>query len=238
MYMDGEVVRYLQEREPLKEKVEAFFRHEGWEFPSFMREGPYLVLARHVATCRFEDLFFCFTARRLGLEPVWVEYTADLFCSTNPDKRDLWKIRIFCGMGRKEPRQMVARIIRDPSWWEGKPLSQIKTKWGEGLVEFHHRLRHTSCLTKYKVVDLSEWLHRFGEARNYYFPYLLLFVAHGVLFEDFHAQIHGLEKFRINVVEPALKKIKGVGFPPPLILRIPPNKYIGWYPRWVRNYIP
>ncbi len=125
--------------------------------PCPIPQGMFGFLARHIATARFEDIQFVQRCKAIGLRPIFLEYQEDVFCSNNSSKVRLIKLIAYDGMGkRKGPRLKNIYVVENIRAIEKIPLLHIETKWGEGLVEFHHRLH--SKLGKIDIIDLSKWL--------------------------------------------------------------------------------
>jgi hypothetical protein len=93
-------------------------------------------------------------------------------------------------------------------------------------------------------VDMSEWLQRLGKAKNYYQAYLALFVAHNVLFEDYHGgestgngQLGG---FTADVFEPAWHAVRDRFGVAPMITPLPWFPELAYYPangEWMNHGI-
>lgn len=70
---------------------------------------------------------------------------------------------------------------------EGKTLDKIKTLQGTSLIDFHHDLcqRFIPNFNTYTVIDITKWFNDTRNDKAYYFNYFSLFIAHGILFENF-----------------------------------------------------
>lgn len=207
------------------------------ELPYGLLENkPFAVLSRHVATARMEDVLFAEEMNRVGLTPTWIEYTHDLFTSANPDKNILWKMFIFKGQSKKGNEISARfRVISDPCSWERKRICDLVTPWGESLVAFHHRLRFEVFQPHLagNVIDASYWLKGHGgKASLYYRAYLSLFMAHGVLcedFEEFPDQPESYSWFRETIFLPSLEWVVKEFGVRPIIIRLPWRKHLDWY---------
>ena len=66
------------------------------------------------------------------------------------------------------------------------------------------------CGVKKTRCDWGNWLKQFGNAKDYYFAEMSVYVAHGVLFKDFHSRgkmsSKGSGNFTYKIVEPAFYK--------------------------------
>lgn len=172
-------------------------------------QGNFGFLARQIATCRCEDFFFAEKCRESGIEPVWLEYGEDRFCSNNPDKMSLVRLRVYGGRGRNGgPKLKNISVVQNFSQYDGVPLSRIVTNWGESLVEMHHRLREKSGI-KGNCLDVSAWLQGVGDAKKYYEYFLAAVCLRGILFENFEdSGFPKLQAFKNRVVLPALEKVR------------------------------
>lgn len=231
MYTTGQEARQelLRRREDygLKNRVEAFLGNLPNGFP---RE-PFAGSLPHVASARLYDFCFREEARKIGLQSWWFEYLTDEFNPNNPDKNGLWKLRVLSGYGRKGgARVHKVNIVGDPHRYRKKRINDLLTLRGESVVEFHHRL-HRKAFPEDNVLDMSSWIKSCGgKAERYYPSTLCLFIWHGILFDDFHAQIPGLDEFRERLVIPSFERVKREIGVPPLIVRLKWEPSLDWYP--------
>jgi hypothetical protein len=201
----------------------------------------YGFLGRHIASARLEDLQFEKRCKEVGLDPLFLEYTEDIFYSINPSKTRLVRLYIFNGYGKRGGPN-ISRIdllgTRNLNRFNGLPLSQIKTMYGESLISFHHRTRDFVGL-KGNILDLSLWLKSIGPAKVYYTYYFAACITRGILFESFESfGFPDLEKFKQEVVIPAWNEVlKNFGVAP-LIVYHPDvsspeeeTRILNWYPK-------
>jgi hypothetical protein len=93
--------------------------------------------------------------------------------------------------------------------------------------------------------DITDWYHTIGRPADYYYPYLLHFVAHGVFFEKFETGVDEREyRFTQSVVLPALQKVEEQFGLKPLLVRLYPENqsdeedFYWWcYPPRVNDFI-
>lgn len=152
---------------------------------SFRR--PVAILFRQIATPNYEMLWFLRKATRLGLDPIVVEHRLDRFCAHNACKRTLVTLPIIVGKDRHgRPITRRQKLIEHNSA-EGQPLQALATRWGEGLVAYHHRkLRCTLGTKAPRLVDLSEVVDSAADGPAAYYADLLSLLTNQVfLFEDF-----------------------------------------------------
>jgi hypothetical protein len=204
------------------------------ELPDFLKKGPRAVLARQVATPNLDFHVFSRHAVKIGLKAACPDYAGDKFCSKNPDKLALAKMTFFHGKGRNRGDKTSHQRIVDFSRWDGRPLKDVQTLWGEGLIDFHHRLLQ-SRFPEVEISDNTAWLKRMGGKPALFWPRLLaLFLCDGILFENFHTA--GQETaFTRNIILPALESIRArFGLSPLIVPLVPLEKEQdsrwSWYP--------
>lgn len=235
---ENEVKALLLSRSDMRQSIESWWADQGFGTPAFIRERknvPMGIFARHVATARYEDIVFSLMARRAGLVPTWLEYTDDKFVSVSPYKRSLLHRQLCSGRGRKGGfRDNKVERLLDVTANDGKKISAIRVSFDEGLVEYHHRLQDDFLPKPIHRADISSWLRGIGQgnASGYYAAKLSMYVAHSVLFEDYHGGESGneLDNFTARVFEPAFAKITLLFGVKPLIVRMPWQREFGYYP--------
>ncbi|MEJ0001921.1 MAG: hypothetical protein WDN09_01935 [bacterium] len=240
----SEALRLLEERRndpDLVAKVEEILKGD---IPEFFRSKKCGVFARQLATPNFDTRRFVKITKENGLETVLFEYPEDKFTSNNAFKHSLSQIRINSGFN-KNGNDLLEKInIIDMVKNDGKKLKDIATLWGEPLIDFHRKL-FTQCKLPEDLIfyDISEWFHRNGpEAVKFYRNYLLLFVTHGILFENYLT--NGREgAFSKDVVLPAIEEITELTGAKPLIVPLSlmdmedEEYWISHMPE-VKNFIP
>src|SRR3989344_4903834 len=211
-------VKRRWENVPLRRKVEEFL---GNDIPEVLREAPRSVLGRQIATPNFESQLFNEMAKKRGLKPLWWTYHGDKFCTANPDKVSLGKMGFVKGKDKNQNPMVVNRTVINFQRCDNKPFDEIHTEWGEPFVDFHHRL-FTASMQGCEIWDATSWFKkRGGRASQYYVHYLSLFIANGILFENF---LEGgkEEKFTNTIVKPAIEEIKERFGAKPLIVPLLP----------------
>ena len=185
----------------LRRQVQEFLG----KIPEVLNE-PKAYLARNIMTPNAEHNHFVKIAKQVNLKPLGGEYLEDKFVKRNIDKLGLGKISIFRGKNKNGKGMFIHRKIIDIKKDDGKKFSEIKTLWGEGFVDFHHRILK-SCSSEIEIFDASSWLMSKGRnPKEYYLYFLTLFVCHGILFENLLTD--GYEKkFTNEIIYPANKKI-------------------------------
>jgi hypothetical protein len=105
----------------------------------------------------------------------------------------------------------LARVANLPDI-DGQPLDQARTRWGQGLIDFHHELlSQDSCLAAMQRFDTSDWFARHGGTpRAYYVDLMKLFTGCSILIDTYW--MLGEEKeFTQQVVLPAIAQAARLG---------------------------
>lgn len=211
--------------ETLRKRVEGYL--EG-DIPEYMRAAPVLYLARHVATPNFETLRFLHLLEPLELPIVISQDTKDTFTSSNTLKRFLGKMPVCTRITQKggvAHELYQYKTIVDFAKAQGKPFSDIETLWGEPLTEFHARLFKEVTTVPPLITDDAEWIDRNGrgDLLAHYKRFLALFIAHGVLFEDYLVEDKEEEYFVREILEPAFTFVEETFGVRPLITQLTPS---------------
>src|SRR5690606_14962533 len=147
------------------------------------------------------------------------------------------------GMAKRgtENLQAIKAINFDVA--ENKFVDNLQTLWGEKLEDFHHNVVfdiHPELAGD--VHSFSDWLLRNGQtAKEYYDKFFALFIAHGILCDNF-LDYDFDAKLTKKVIIPAFKKtVKRFGVAP-LIVPLEPfgtERHIFWsaYPKELKKYI-
>ncbi len=226
----GAAAELLAQRSHLQLQVERWWESRGWGIPPFPGIKNMAVFARHVVTARYEDLVFYLLARRAGLTPVWLSYTADKMVDVSPFKRGLLNHLVCSGRGRSGGFKTKPVRLGNVQDWKGRPLNEVRLDGGELLVDYHHR-RQQEILPGAITGDVSPWLTAIGKAKDYYVAKLAVYIAHGVLFEDYHGGESGAELggFTTTVFEPAFAEVETLFGVKPLIVAMPWRPEFAYY---------
>lgn len=228
VYFDSldEAIKELHRRRQdpkLMEKVERYLSDIG--IPEAFKYEPPLVLFRQIASPSLETSRFLIASDGVGMKPLFLEYYNDKFTSNNYWKRSIGKLGFYEGVGKKGGMKISYKMIFDFTANDGKPFSEIKTHWGESLIDFHHRLFENSYhhVNQNNFWDGSEWLHRTGGKAEYYYNQVLsLFIANGILLENFI--LEGEERgFTQNVFLPIFNKLYEHFGVKPIIVALEPT---------------
>ncbi len=233
-----QAIEELDRRRGQKNFIEEWWKNKNWILPNLPPSQDLAIFARQVATCRYEDLLFFRLAKSYELNPFWMEYHRDSFSTASSFKRSLAHPMFFYGRGRNKGEKIKKDKLNNMRSYDGQPLQSIPAKGSLTLIDYHHQLQDQFIANDNGKVlrsDFSDWLSSFGSSKKYYFPYLSLFVAHAILFEDFHGGESGnrLDRFIQFVFEPAWKKlVDELGFDlKPLIVKMPPwQTQMAYYP--------
>lgn len=162
-----------------------------------------------------------------------MEYTDSAFSSHSSFKRSLLQPVFYERHGKNGGLVSQKRPLASIQENRTKKLSDIRNNTGNSLVDYHHRLHAKFELEDSSRVDLSEFYGQFGNASCYYLAYLSLFVAHAIMFEDYHGgeDEHTLEDLTDNIFHPAYETLESLFGVKLLLVRMP------WHEN-LRLYIP
>lgn len=222
----SEAIRILEERQRDKiliSKIENLLNNDILE--PLKNIGKYAINGKQIATPNFDTRCFLNMVEDSGLKPLFYEYCSDKFTSNNCFKHSLGQLIIYKDKNNKRSDSIEEKItIIDFNKYDGKPLIDIKTNWGEPLRDFHLKLFEVYGYNTKDFIfyDGSDWLSRKGkEAKNFYEKDLLLYVCHGILFENF--LLNGIDgDFTKNILLPAFEKVVKTTGLKPLIVPVPP----------------
>jgi len=221
----------LAERSNLKSEVEKWWKASGFGAPPLPDIPNMAILARQVATFRYEDAAFVKHAEGEGLTPVWFEYTGDKLSQESSFKRSLIEVHVSKGRGKRGGLKTKSiETVANLSEWNGKPLNTVMTSSGN-LVDFHHAIQDRIRPGSLRI-DGTDWVKKMGGAKRYYEAYLSVFIAHAILFEDFHGGESGktLHSFTATVFEPAWRTVTARFGATPLITPLAWSPEYRFYP--------
>lgn len=223
-----EALNALNERWKDRELEERTSTYLTDNVPESMIDGFSAVLSRHLVTPNYETRRFMIVPDVTGLKAVFFEYNADKFTSNNSLKYYLGKMVFHQGTGKNGGQKKIYENIIDFNSSNGKRIQDLKTLWGQNLVEFHHELMGVAFPNiNHSLYDASDWFHKNGPtAKNYYRNFLSLFIRHGILFENF--EINGSEgQFVRDVFLPAFFEVWKNTNVKPLIVALEPTNIEG-----------
>lgn len=221
----SEAVKILEERQKDTSLINKIEKLLNGDIPEPLRKmQKYGISGKQVATPNFDTKWFIKLNKEFGLKTFFLEYHGDKFTSNNSFKHSLGQLIIYSNLNKKGEQKLEKINIIDFNKYNGKPIKDILTTWSEPLVEFHRRLFKVYNINTDNFVfyDESEWLKRNGnKAKDYYSNDLLLYITHGILFENF--LLTGDDgKFVKEVFLPAFNKVVELTGLKPLIVPIPP----------------
>lgn len=211
----------------LKKKIEEEL---GKNFISFFSsDNPRSVLFRQLISPDNGFYFFYQESKYIDTKPTIVEFLDDIFVSFNEEKK---------GYGRLHINDNYVDVM-DFHENEKLPLKDLTTKNGGSLVEFHHNLIKESGLSV-DIFDLSDWFKSIGKAKDYYYYFLLHFLAYGVLFESFISDDEDEKEcvFTKTVVLPAIEIIRQKFNLDPIIIKMYPDNQTEAEDLYWWNYPP
>lgn len=206
---------------------------------------PSAILFRQVASPTQETLRFLTTVKHMGLQAFILEYSGDKFVSAgNSFKRALGKMPIYRQMATDGREIVHYRTIVDFNSYVGKPLSDVRCKNGESLIDFHHNLMQKVVKfdTNRFCLEATPWFQSSGgNALGYYEQFLMLFIRDAILFEEV-LPTASEEQFARDVIIPAFTSVtEKFGLKPLIIELIPKNKsgriYWDSYTKEVEKYM-
>lgn len=194
--------------------------------PKIFETGFKAVLHRQLVTPNYELLRFMIIADGFNFEPVFFEYLNDKFVTESEWKYCLGSLHFFFGYGKKGGIKIQRQNIINFNEANGKKIGDIKTTWGQKLADFHHELfaQRFPDLSN-SIYDGSKWYAQNGGcAKEYYKPFLSLFLKHGILFENFLLDNKEL-CFSREVFLPALLEVEEEYGVKPLIVALEPTDF-------------
>ncbi len=230
-----EEIKHRWSNKALRQSVENALGQHLW--PE-LRKQPHGVLWRCLPSPDNGFTFFVQASQWMGLKPFMPEYIEDKFVHLNAEKKCLGRLCLTMPDGEK-----ATCDILDWQASQGKPMTEVTLKTGEGLVTFHHRLFDIAGYTTVRR-DLSDWWISRKPAPNYYY-YLAHFLAHGVLFEVFpYGDDSRYAAFTREVVQPNIERIeREFGIKPIIVCHYPPDQtdeeefYWYFYPPHVNAWL-
>jgi len=217
-----DAIRLLNERQKDPELMAKVSKLLNGNIPKIFKDNKCGIMARQLATPNHENRMFIFLAKKNNLHPVFIEYFDDKFTSNNKYKHSLGQLHIQNKMD-KNGNGIVEKItIIDFNKSNGKKLKEIKTLWGESLVDFHKKLFDLHNLKDFSFFEETSWYEKKDEKPiEFYTNFFLLVTCFGILFENFLLLKDDVEgEFTKDVVLPALEKVINLTGIKPLIVPV------------------
>ncbi|MFA6278872.1 MAG: hypothetical protein WCS97_03075 [Candidatus Paceibacterota bacterium] len=223
----AEVGRIIQERwqnVELRKKIEEHF---GDGIPTEVLNGPHGVMWRQICTPDREFARFLDLAKEANIEPLCFESVKDQFMAENFTKLAFTNLPFMTGLTKDGKTIAQKEKIIDFVHAGDNKLCDLKTLWGESLVDFHHWfLRTIFPITENRIVDIYDWTKQHGPSPREYYPALMAFaLAHYVLFDDYDL-LAAEDEFTMEAVLPAFKEIEAEFGLRPLVVKLSkPGEY-------------
>lgn len=220
----SEAILLLDKRRKDKKLIAQVEKLLKGNIPELFKNRKCGIMARQLATPNHENRMFISLLKESGLHPVFLEYFDDKFTSNNKYKHSLGQLQIQNKIN-KNGKQYIEKItIIDFNKYNGKKLKEIKTLWGESLVNFHKKLFNLHSLKDFSFFEETNWYEKKNEKPiQFYINFFLLVTCFGILFENFLLLKDDAEtKFTKDVVLPALEKAINLTGVKPLIVPLDP----------------
>ena len=220
----AEALTQLQERQSSCTYTPAFI-------PDVFKAEPKALYSVALATPNYALQRYLTIADALDLEPLIFERRKDKYVPQgNPTKRALGKMPFMKGTNKQGAMLIHKRNVIDFNVFAGKAIEEIRTLWGESLIEFHHRLLFTNSsglLSDKNIFDNSGWFYETGgTTRAYYKALLSLVVRHGILFENFLLDDEERDFTRFVSLPAFLEVERETGYKP-LVVALEPTELEG-----------
>ncbi len=218
----------------LVKKIEGLLNND---IPNILQKRACGVLFRQIATPNKESGRFLSITRHYDLHSVFFEYFDDRFTPNNEFKHSLAKLKLNFGLGKKGGYKNKYLSIIDFNTNNGKKIKDVKTYKNENLIDIHREMfKRYNDDSQIHFFDASTWYDCHGKtATEYYTNFLMLFVCHGILFENF--LFNGKEsEFTKEVVLPAINKVEELtGFKPLIVPLVPFDTEEDEYWYWLHH---
>lgn len=224
----NEAINELAKRESDKSIIEYCSQLPPFQLPHGTTKK-FMAITRNVATPNYEMHRFAICADVLkDLEPYVLEYTEDKYAHVNELKYMLGQLHFHKGFDKNTNPIIEKKGVIDMNHANGKKFREVRTKWGQTLIDFHHEFFYSRFPhMKECHFDISLWLKNFGAtAPEYYEQYLSIFLMNGILFENF-LFTNGEMVLCEKVVLPAIISIEKKTGKRPLIVGLEPTKQEG-----------
>lgn len=219
----SKAIRLLDERRKNPEIVAKVEKLLKVKVPEIFKNNKCGIIARQLATPNNESRIFIYSAKENGLQPVFLEYFDDKLTSNNLYKLSLGQLSVQNKI-ETENNEAVEKIdIVDFKKYDGKKIKDVKTLWGESLIEFHKKLFDAYNLKDISFFEETSWYKKRNEKPGeFYDNFFLIVTCFGILFENF-LTFNGEGLFTKDVVLPAIKKATDLTGLKPLIVTIEPT---------------
>ena len=213
----GEIIRQRWSDEKLRKAVEE--KLEG-DIPEILKDGPSGLIWRQIGTPDGEFKRFLELCQKSGVKPLCFEYAKDKFHAGNFTKYGITNLAFFDHKEDNKTLVKKEKIINFDKA-EKERLCDLKTLWGENLVDFHHFfLQAVFPIMKGRINDMSEWIKKKGKTpKEYYFSFLSLAICYCIYFDDYDL-LESEKAFTNEIILPAFSEVKKYFGVEPIIVRI------------------
>jgi len=222
----SEALCLLEERKKDSELTKKVKKLLNNKIPEICKNKKCGIMARQLATPNYDSKMFISLARENNLRPVFLEYYGDKFASNNKYKHSLGQLHIQTKIDKKGKECVEKITIIDFNKSNSKKLRDVKTLWGESLVDFHKSLFSLEEIKGSSFIEEErDWYKKKKNEKpiDFYVNFFLLVTCFGVLFENFLISKYEDEsKFTKNVILPALEKVINLTGTKPLIVPLSP----------------
>ncbi len=220
----SEALRILDERRKNPELMAKVEKLLDGHIPEILKSKKCGIIARQLTTPNHENRMFIRLAKENGLYPVFFEYHDDKFTSNNKFKHSLGQLHIQNGKNKNDKDILETINIIDFNKYNGKKLHEIKTTWGESLVDFHHKLFTAHNISDIYFFNENDWYTkpRNEKPSDFYIKFFLLNTCFGIIFENFLTTKDSEGAFTKEIILPAIEKVINLTGVRPLIVPIEP----------------
>lgn len=212
----GEIIRKRWANKDLRKAVEEKLHGD---LPEILKDEPHGLIWRCICTPDAEFERFLNLCKQADMKPIGFENSQDKFHNGNFTKHALGRLVFSQGINKKHQNFVIKNNIIDFNNSGGKRMCDIKTFWGENLVDFHHFfMEEIFPIMKGRIIDISEWLKRKGGSPDkYYFSVLSLAICHTVYFDDYDV-LESEKSFVEEIILPKFYEVeKYFGFRPIIV---------------------
>ncbi len=220
----SEALRLLEERKKDPDLVKKVKKLLNNKIPKVCKDRKCGIMARQLATPNHENRVFISLAQDNDLHPFFLEYFDDKFTSNNKYKHSLGQLHIQNKRDRNGDECVEKISVIDFNKANGKKLKEIKTLWGEPLIDFHKNLFDLYGLEGFSFIEEEkDWYKKKGDETplDFYINFFLLLTCYGILFENFLIEKNDDEsEFTKEIILPALDEVVRLTGVKPLIVPI------------------
>ncbi|MEJ5999597.1 hypothetical protein [Paucibacter soli] len=174
--------------------------------------GEVAYFSRHVASPNHETIAMVKDFSALGFEVVIGQDSGDKFTSVNHMKRALGSIHVLVDVAevggvRKEIFRKYKIVDFDAV--NGKRIEDVKTLWGQSLMQFHNELFSEIVTDRVRLVDDAKWISRRGRSdiKRHYADQFSLYAAHAVMVEGYFTHVREEAEFVEKLVLPTFESV-------------------------------